>query len=292
MVCGEPLLRDLYDRYNLSRRYNHPANVTFTDSYFGDGKYPPDWGERCTDIEDPAGGRREAIREYQRRQCARCCTDITVVEFNCHHYLPLEKGGKHDLNNLIALCLPCHRLIHPDVDELDGNWREAPIFPSVAADPRMATIRKPVLTSERREYLPGLTLIEEKSSPAENELALSTATYSTGPGDALAAADNFDRLLDEMGIHFDSEYTVHVINRDGISLFDATVELTVAGVSGENIPLSNTTDRDGKARFELPDGREIKGEVSKGRLGPVSFVDTAGAGSNMTEIILSQESPR
>jgi hypothetical protein len=220
--------------------------------------------------------------------CARCCTDITDEDFNCHHYLPLEEGGKHDLNNLIALCLHCHRLIHPDVDDLDGNWRDAPVLPSVAADPRMATVRRPVLTSERREYLPSLSLVAEKSTPAENELALSSATFPIGPGDALAAADDFERLLDEMGIRFDSEYVVHVVSSAGLSLYDARVELTVASQSGTNIGLESTTDRSGKASFELPAGREIRGTVTKGRLGPVSFVDTAGTDPGEMEVILPE----
>ena len=288
MVCGESPLHDLYDAYDLSRRFNHPENVTFSRSYFGNGKYPPDWGRRRTDIPNVRGGRREAIREYQGKKCARCCTDITDVEFNCHHYLSLESGGKHDLNNLIALCLPCHRLIHPDVDDLDGNWRDAPIFPAVSADPRMATIRKPVLTAERREYLPSLNLIAEKSTPAENKLALSSATYPIGPGDALAAADDFERLLDEMGIYFDSEYVVHVLSSTNLSLYDAKVELKVASQSGTNISIESTTDRSGKAFFELPAGREIKGTVTKGRLGPVSFVDTTGPESGESEVVLHE----
>lgn len=288
MVCGDSPLLDLYDRYDLSRRYNHPENVTFTRSYFGDGKYPPDWGARRTDIDNVRGGRREAVREYQGGKCARCCTAIIDTEFNCHHYLPLDQGGKHDLNNLIALCLPCHRLIHPDVDDLEGNWRDAPIFPSVAADPRMATVRKPVLTSERREYLPSLSMINEKSTPAENRLALSSSTYSIGPGDALAAADDFERLLDDMGIHFDSEYVVHVVSSAGLSLYDAEVELTVAGQSGTNISLESTTDRSGNASFTLPAGREIKGTVHKGRLGPITFVDSTAVDNSEIEVVLSE----
>jgi hypothetical protein len=279
-------LRDLYDTYNLNRRYNHPDNVTFSHSYFGDGKYPPDWGEKRTDISTTHGGRREAIREYQGGLCARCGTDISNSDFNCHHYLSLDQGGKHDLNNLLTLCLPCHRLIHPDVDDLDGNWREAPIFPSIDADPRMATVRKPVVTSERRQYLPSLSLIAEKSTPAENTPALSTATFEIGPGDALAAAEDFERLLDEMGIHFDSEYTVHVTSSADLSLYDATVELTVSSQYGTNITLETTTDRSGNARFELPAGREIKATVTKGRLGPVEFVDTTTTEPRTREITL------
>lgn len=286
MVCGKSPLRDLYDEYELSRQFNHPENVTFSRSYFGNGKYPPDWGRKRTDIPSARGGRREAIREYQGGRCARCCTDITDIKFNCHHYLPLQDGGKHDLNNLIALCLPCHRLIHPDVDDLDGNWRNAPIFPAVSADPRMATVRKPVLTAERREYLPSLDLVAEKSTPAENELALSSATYPIGPGDALAAADSFDRLLDEMGIHFDSEYVVHVISSTGLSLYDANVELKVASQSGTKISIESTTDRSGEASFKLPNGREVKGTVTKGRLGPVSFIDSIESGSSRSEVVL------
>jgi hypothetical protein len=286
MTCGESTLRDLHEIYKLNPRYTHPENVTFSRSYFGDGKYPPDWGLNRTDIPDAKGGRRDAILGYQGEKCARCCVDISDVEFNCHHYLPLHQGGKHDLTNLIALCLPCHKLIHPNVDELGGHWQDAPVLPSVGADPRMATVRRPVLTSERRKYLPGLSLIAERSTPAENRLALSQATLSIGPGDALAAAEGFEKLLDEMGLDFDSKYTVHVVSAAGLSLYDASVELTVASQAGTNISLGATTDRDGKALFELPAGREIRATVRKGRLGPVRFVDTTTTDSSKTEVVL------
>lgn len=39
---------------------------------------------------------------------------IYVKTEEIHHKLPLSQGGTHDLNNLIALCKPCHARIHAE----------------------------------------------------------------------------------------------------------------------------------------------------------------------------------
>jgi len=47
---------------------------------------------------------------------ARCKTDVSEGDYNYHHYRPISEGGTHELHNLVVLCLPCHKLIHPTVD--------------------------------------------------------------------------------------------------------------------------------------------------------------------------------
>ncbi|WP_324666259.1 HNH endonuclease [Haloarcula sediminis] len=279
-------LADLYEKYSLNRRFDHPRNVTFENSYYGESKYPPDWGSRRADIEEPRGGRRDAIVEYQGGTCARCRSDITSEPFNCHHYRPLDSGGKHDLNNLIGLCLHCHSLIHPDVADLDGDWRQSALFPAEDADPRVATIRHPVTDYEKHRYLPGLALLEEHSYPGENEFALSEVTYALSPGDVFAAVADFDQLLTDMELEQNIPYCVRVINASGLPLYDATVELKLGSAGHHPVTISVRTGRDGKANFQLSSGISLKATVTKGLLGPEVFTDTVTDEPTMREVLL------
>jgi len=154
----------LQGKYKIKEKYRKPAAFSEEESYFddGNGNYPPDWGHR-----------RKAILEYQGQKCARCKTDVSEGDYNCHHYRPISEGGTHELHNLVVLCLPCHKLIHPTVDNLEGDWQEAPIFPAQDADSRVATVQKPATQAEQESHLPELDLLQLTSAEGENILGSS-----------------------------------------------------------------------------------------------------------------------
>lgn len=54
--------------------------------------------------------RREAL-ERDGYKCQGCTTFATLL--NVHHIIPLSRGGRNDLSNLITLCDHCHAQIHP-----------------------------------------------------------------------------------------------------------------------------------------------------------------------------------
>jgi hypothetical protein len=122
----------LYRQFDVERRYDDPSAYDESASWFGDGKWPPDWDER-----------REAVRHRDDGRCRRCGRPATWREtVHTHHLTPLSEGGHNDLSNLVTLCGPCHALCHPDVDELDSNPRAAPRFPAADAPDAVALVRQ------------------------------------------------------------------------------------------------------------------------------------------------------
>lgn len=288
---SSPSLGELYDEYDLDRRYDHPNKVTTVNSYFGKGKYPPDWGgEKRPNSESTKGGRREAIYKYQDGKCARCQTDLeNRSHYHCHHYRPIDAGGKHDLNNLVVLCGPCHKLIHPDVDDLSSDWRDAQMFPSPEADPRMATIRKPVTNSEKEQFYPELKLLESISRVGENEFATSDATIAVSPGDALRAAEDWEQFLRDAGIDFDSNYEIRVSNSDGGPIYNADVGLTITVPNYGTFNQSVQTNEFGMASFSIPAEAQIRASVVKDGFEDYRFQETV-EGDKEFEIKLTQYS--
>lgn len=284
-----PSIEDLYEKYKIQRRFDQPASITEETSAFGDGKYPPDWNANREDIEDAIGGRRDAVLEYQGYECARCRRDLHQANyFNCHHYRPISEGGKHDLTNLVVLCGPCHKLIHPNVDQLDAAWQDAPLFPSPRADPRMATIRRPVTEKEREQYLPELKILASTSKVGENEFANSEATIPVSPGDALSAAADFTQLLEDAGIQLDGTFGVRASNQRDGPIFGATVELEVTVPGGHSFGLTDETGPDGMAEFTVPRRVSIRGRVSKDEFDDKTF----SADPNGDEILEVRLTPK
>lgn len=243
----------LYETYQLNKDYRHHSGFSAAESYRGDGRYPPDWGARRTDVPDPAGGRREAVLDHQDHTCARCRTDLREREYyHCHHYRPISEGGTHELGNLVALCGPCHKLIHPDNHSLDDDWRDAPLFPAPNADPRMATVRRPVTDEERDQYLPELELLELASTEMENTFATSAATYAISPTDAVEARDELQNQLASRNLLPDRTVAVHVVNPIHTPLRDAAVELQLELDGHESYSMRGATDDRGDARFRVP----------------------------------------
>lgn len=59
---------------------------------------------------------RKARNEYKRyHPICECCKVAQAVEV--HHIIPISEGGKHDKNNLMAVCRECHDMIHRKMRE-------------------------------------------------------------------------------------------------------------------------------------------------------------------------------
>ncbi len=270
---GDISLQELYEEFGIDRKFDHPSNISSENSYYQNGNYPPDWSDR-----------REAVLEYQNGRCARCRTTLEHEDYyNCHHYRPVSEGGQHSLSNLVDLCADCHKLIHPDVDNLDGNWRQAPMFPHPDADPRMATVRRPVTDEEKQRFQPELSLAAERSPVGENEFANSDATIPVSPADALRMREDFRGLLEDMGLAERTELTVRAVNSEHSPLRNASVavEFRASGTV-----LNGETDKYGEASFEVPSGIDVRASVSKDDFETVEFEVTAGSGEEYREITL------
>ncbi|WP_418282111.1 HNH endonuclease [Halorubrum sp. DTA98] len=120
----------LLEKFGADERFNPPDSYPKQASFFGDGKYPPDWAQR-----------REAIWWLQDNECGRCGRR-QEKRGHVHHIKPLLKGGSNSLNNLVGLCVDCHALLHPAVTDLNGNWKTAPKYPAENAVSEIAVIRR------------------------------------------------------------------------------------------------------------------------------------------------------
>lgn len=50
---------------------------------------------------------------YMCQMCGIKCDSETLSRRpNCHHIIPISKGGSHSWDNLTTLCDRCHRIIH------------------------------------------------------------------------------------------------------------------------------------------------------------------------------------
>jgi HNH endonuclease len=62
---------------------------------------PPDWHWR-----------RHFVLERDGKRCVECKRPGYKVALHIHHVTPQVFGGDHDLDNLVALCVRCHRKKH------------------------------------------------------------------------------------------------------------------------------------------------------------------------------------
>jgi len=61
--------------------------------------------------------------QYRCRHCGLTEADVSGLDLQVHHILPISQGGTHSLDNLATLCNGCHQKIHKRHDG-DG---EAPL---------------------------------------------------------------------------------------------------------------------------------------------------------------------
>lgn len=236
--------RSLADEHGVERRWRSQRAYDEDDSFFGNGRYPPDWDRR-----------RAAVWATQDEQCARCSRDVSEQRRAAHHHRPLSKGGNNELANLVGLCGECHALMHPHNDDeefMAGDWRDAPMFPSPDADPRVAVVRKGVRDDEATAAAK-LRVLAAASQPNENEQATTAATYGLSPADALDAERHLDDLLADRGLALTNEARVRVRGRDGDRVADHPVLFHVGIEGGDQTQFEVRTGDDGVARAPVPD---------------------------------------
>ncbi|MGQ4555996.1 HNH endonuclease [Halobellus sp. GM3] len=155
--------RALLEKFGADPTFNAPDRYGVPESFYGEGKYPPDWAHR-----------RNAIWWLQDDQCARCGHDAGT-EGHVHHAKPLAAEGTNGLQNLVGLCADCHALLHPTVDDLNGDWRKAPKYPCENAQSEVAVIKRDRLDSGDAEQT-GTDLDFEKIGA---EVGPSADTYAS-----------------------------------------------------------------------------------------------------------------
>lgn len=64
-------------------------------------------------------GLHEAVFDCAGRRCEAC--GAAGVKLEAHHRVQREAGGKDTLENLVALCVPCHRAAHALLDPEAGT---------------------------------------------------------------------------------------------------------------------------------------------------------------------------
>jgi len=171
----------LLEKFGVDKRFDSPGNYSERNSFFGDGKYPPDWSQR-----------RSAVWWLQDGRCARCGRSHDRGG-HVHHVKPLAKGGPNSLDNLVGLCVDCHALLHPRVDDLDGDWKRAPKYPCEKAEPEVAVIRRsPDAAVEKRLRAgPDFEKLAAETEPRENLYATqSLVVYATSPAVARQLAQD------------------------------------------------------------------------------------------------------
>ena len=55
---------------------------------------------------------RWVVYDTHQRVCARCHRQLKRHFLQCHHVVPLGRGGSHHPRNIILLCYRCHREVH------------------------------------------------------------------------------------------------------------------------------------------------------------------------------------
>lgn len=61
---------------------------------------------------------RKKVFERDGRRCGYCGVDLTWDTYHCDHVVPVKRGGKDDIDNLRAACIPCN-LAKADKDLAD-----------------------------------------------------------------------------------------------------------------------------------------------------------------------------
>src|SRR5689334_2672172 len=56
------------------------------------------------------GWLRQMCLSRDEDTCQEC--GATDCPLDCHHITPICMGGENELDNLVALCRPCHRAVH------------------------------------------------------------------------------------------------------------------------------------------------------------------------------------
>src|SRR5690606_35348852 len=93
---------------------------------------------------------RKAVEAHQANRCANPTSNLPVAEI--HHLTWWSAGGPTDLDNLIGLCEPCHRLVHHGKLVITVPEPEPVPEPVLATRPQS---RAPRRSHERPHVTPG-----------------------------------------------------------------------------------------------------------------------------------------
>ena len=66
------------------------------------------------------GRLRRAALDRDDWRCVRCGSPL---DLECHHLVPLDKGGEHVIDNVRMLCADCHIDAHRTIDPERDRWR-------------------------------------------------------------------------------------------------------------------------------------------------------------------------
>lgn len=99
--------------YAMIKSFNSLHNKRskyFNKKYYNKGK--EDWAELSAKCKQRAGYR-----------CQKCKKDFNSKRYllEAHHIIPLSKGGRNTLSNLICLCRSCHNKQHSHLKNRIGN---------------------------------------------------------------------------------------------------------------------------------------------------------------------------
>lgn len=252
----------------IDPRWDDPSNYGQRRAHDADGRYPPDWDAR-----------RQAVMDEQNYWCGRCGRYAgDVASFQVHHLQFLSEGGGNELENLVGLCRDCHALMHPDNDEMAGDWTDAPMFPDADGDPRVAVIRRPTTEGEYLDAGQHLAALETVARPPTvNRRACSDACYALSTDDTRRAVASFAETVAEYDLSIpDGKRAVHlrVVDDTGPTAgVDAAIE-TPTGTK------SRTVDERGHVTFHVPDHREavtvwVGGEQYQSETVELTFSDSA-----------------
>lgn len=77
-----------------------------------------DYGENWKELS-------EACRRRDNYKCRRCGRDFShnKLALHAHHIIPLSKGGRNCLANLISLCEDCHSKEHHKKIQTSNHWK-------------------------------------------------------------------------------------------------------------------------------------------------------------------------
>ena len=179
----EPGVRTDRAAYEIDPEYDSQYCYGHEESFYGRGRYPPDWDAR-----------REAVWDRQAGRCGRC-GDRVGDDGEVHHVVHLSDGGSNELDNLVGLCVDCHALMHPGQNRMRGSIRSASVFPDREAEPQVATIRVP----EDEAVWTDVSRLVSMSDPDVNRRAMTPVIAPTSADVARRAADDMEALLIEAG---------------------------------------------------------------------------------------------
>jgi hypothetical protein len=262
----------LLEKFGANPDFDLPDNYGKQASYHGNGRYPPDWNER-----------RSAVWWLQDDQCGRCGRD-TRNGGHVHHIKFLSDGGTNRLENLVGLCTDCHALIHPKNNDLDGDWADAPKFPTEGAQDEVAVIRRDRPSTSRD----GMTAKERDFGKLEAETPSRNNTHSSQSAAVYDIPPSITRRFSEVDASSsDSQSVVEELNnllllRNRIPENEAhntrrlEIETSQSGVLGWLSPFSPDID------IEVSETKETTGPVDRVR-------ERVGSeDSSATEIIFSE----